>query len=180
MGRGGVPLHGRDETRIEIRLPLRHQAELQRAPHADALGPIETLEQSLHLRTRMILARHDSQARRISRAHDDLVDGSIRADGEGSIAARGVIVFTCGGRVNNTQHRLVPLDPRDIHRKLAALLDELLAPVKRVDDPEIMPALTVGYFILVRLLRQHRQPGIQHLQRVHDHEVGRLVGKRKR
>ena len=57
----GVPFHRGDESRIKVRRALGHEAELERAAHADQFGAGQFLKHGGDLRAGMVSAGHDTK-----------------------------------------------------------------------------------------------------------------------
>jgi len=184
MPGGGVPFHGRAQTRVKIRLSRRDEAEFQRTADGDMPGRRIARQIGLGVCVAVRLAGDDGQRvggpagpdrrafRHPARMIEQAAPGAARqAAGEDAPVRR---------TIDKSHHRAAILDPRDIDGIIRAALDEFLGAVQRVDQPEGIrrrlgqPArggLFLGDDQLAR--RKTRQA-------VENHPLGPLVGFRHR
>src|SRR5690606_10173421 len=146
LGRRGIPLGGRAEARVDVRLSFGHETNLQRASHRLQLVCAEPLEIGCEFTAGMTAA--SDYAQRIRRypcnANAPRVLVTVAAPRTDSRSAE--VRALQHGSEDGTEHRCVRLDEGDVDREFAVSLDELLCSVQWIDEPVTIPGETVRDF----------------------------------
>ena len=184
---GDIPLPGRAEPRIEVRLPLGKAAEFERRAAGNALAIGQPREQRIGRRIGMGPAdKHHGplgrqRPRPNRRARRGGADRSTRSETQ-ALREPG----PCGPpaqpkrrRCHNAEHRDAFPHERDIDRELIPPCQQFACAVKRIDQDEGILA-AAGIRAPGGLLRDHRNPRQQPCQSLQDDGFGRLIGCRDR
>src|SRR5690606_15127268 len=139
-----VPLHGRAEARIKIRLAPREQAEFQRRAYRADLRSGKSRNVGVGLGCAMRQARQDDRSCLPARTGADLPSphnlAITQIHLERTLAPSRKQKVTCR-RINDAEHRRAMAYQGDIDGEIWTTVDELARAIKRIDQQECIAAL---------------------------------------